>query len=1079
MSIVQYWRTSKRILAGLTLVAGGLLAVAQTPPGLEAAGVEASSGASAGQSAGPAPETSVPNAAPKGGAATVTQEQSARAGAEAAAEGTSLRAWAGRRIRAVEFAGVTTDMLAPLPEKLEVQPGQPLDPQKVRDALRQLYATGLYQALDVVGVPVGDEIILRFEGKPEMFVGRVDVVGAKSELLTTELIRSTKLDPGAPYSPTKLDPGAKEIESALARNGFFKPDIAYSTEAQPQYSQVNITYTVDLGKQARVGIVTVHGNPGFSPEEFRKKAKLKRGKKVTRDTTSDALNRLRKAYQKENRLEADVRVDKRIFDPATDTVDYDFLANQGEIIAVKTEGAKLSKRKIKRLVPVYEEGALDEDLLNEGARNIRDYFQRDGFFDTTVTHKIEMPDSDHDFVIYDIDKKRRHKVVAVRLMGNKYFDEDTLRERLNVTKASVLQRYGKFSQSLVTADVQAITILYKANGFNHVNVTPKVADNDEGKIATIAVSYQIEEGSQDRFGTVTIVGAKQMKVDDLRALMNTMPNQPYSLSDLGGDRDAILTYYLSHGFSQAQLDVNQTPDPADPQKVDIELAITEGEQFFVRNLVESGLHYTRQEVVDKQVTIHPGDSLDQSAILETQRKLYNLALFNEVNTSIQNPDGEEQRKNVLLQMTEAKRYIFTYGFGFEVQTGNPSTHCLTPAQVQVSCNPNGKLGFSPKVLFDVTRINFRGRNQSLTLQTAYGLLEQRATLSFLNPQFLGDPRLSLTVSGGYVSSQDVTTYAASSLSANFRVTQSLNLIPGTTRARDTLSYQFSYRRVKVDPNSLQVSPDQIPLLSEPVRVGGPGLNYLRDTRDVPLDATRGIYISAAEFLASGAFGSQADFNRLDVTNADYHAFGNKRKYVLARSTRVGLEFPFNGTVGIDASTANPTLPTVPLPERLYAGGATSHRGFGINQAGPRDLTTGFPIGGLAAFVNQIELRTPTASLPIVGDALSFVLFHDMGNVFKQPSDILPSFLRVNQPDGKTCRVVTLNNVCSFNYFSHAAGLGLRYKTPIGPIRGDFSYNLNPPIYPVFFDFEGSKSVVRPHVGKAPNFNFFFSIGQTF
>jgi outer membrane protein assembly factor BamA len=216
-----------------------------------------------------------------------------------------------------------------------------------------------------------------------------------------------------------------------------------------------------------------------------------------------------------------------------------------------------------------------------------------------------------------------------------------------------------------------------------------------------------------------------------------------------------------------------------------------------------------------------------------------------------------------------------------------------------------------------------------------------------------------------------------------------------------------------------------------------------------------------------------------VTNATFYAWGNKRKYVFARSTRLGLEFPFNGTVGIDASTINPTLPTVPLPERLYAGGAASHRGFGINQAGPRDLTTGFPIGGLAAFINQTELRTPTASLPIVGDSLSFVLFHDMGNVFKRGADILPSFLRVDQPHGETCRVVTLHNVCSFNYFSHAVGLGLRYKTPIGPIRVDFSDNLNPPIYPVYYNFNGSQSVVQPHVGKSPNFNFFFSIGQTF
>ena len=1067
-------------MAGLTLIALSLCAGAQT-----ATGGGATSGANAAQGKAE-PLTKAASANGKSGAvqqqsgAAVPQQNGKQTEATAAERAASLRSWAGRRIREVQFVGVTADMLAPLPKTLEVQAGQTLDPTKVRAALRALYATGLYQTVQVVGIPQGDGVILRFEGTSEMFIGRVDVVGAKPDVLTTELIRSTKLDPGAPYSQSMLEPASKLIDAALARNGYFKADISYTTETQPQFRQVNITYKVDLGKQARVGNVTVSGNPGFTEEQFRKKAKLKRKHKVTHNTTSDALNHLRKAYQKEDRLEADVKVDQQTFIPANDTVDYHFLANKGDIIAVKIEGAKLSKSSVKRLVPIYEEGALDEDLLNEGARNIRDSFQRKGFFDVAVTHDIERPDNDHDLLVYHVNKGKRHKVVAVQLAGNKYFDDDTIRERLNVTKASVLQRYGKYSQGLVNADVLAIKTLYKANGFNHVEVTSKVNDDDAPKIGTIAVSYQIVEGVQDRFGTVAITGDAEVKEPDLRALMNTQPNQPYSLANLGGDRDAILTYYLSHGFSQAQLDVNQTADPTDPQKINIQMDVTEGKQFFVKDVVLSGLHFTRPNVVDSQIKIHDEDPLDQTALLETQRSLYNLALFNEVNTAIQNPDGEEQRKNVLLQLTEAKRYIFTYGFGFEVQTGTPQSHCLTPSLQQVSCNPNGKFGLSPKVLFDATRINFRGRDQTLALQTAYGLLEQRAVLTFQNPRFFGNPRLSLSVSGGYINSQDVTTYAASSLQFSTRVTQLLNIIPTTTRARDTLIYQFSYRRVKVDPNSLQVSPDQIPLLSQPVRVGGPGLNYIRDTRDVPLDATRGMYTSVAQFIASAGFGSQADFNRLDITNSTYYAFGGKRKYVVARSTRLGFESPFNGTASIDASTANTNLQPIPLPERLYAGGATSHRGFGINSAGPRDLLTGFPIGGYGAFVNQTELRTPSASLPIVGDAISFVLFHDMGNVFKTPQDIAPSFLNLRQPNSDTCKIVmATGNVCSFNYFSHAVGLGLRYRTPIGPIRVDFSDNLNPPIYPVFFHFNGNTSVIDPHVGQAPHFNFFFSIGQSF
>jgi outer membrane translocation and assembly module TamA len=140
------------------------------------------------------------------------------------------------------------------------------------------------------------------------------------------------------------------------------------------------------------------------------------------------------------------------------------------------------------------------------------------------------------------------------------------------------------------------------------------------------------------------------------------------------------------------------------------------------------------------------------------------------------------------------------------------------------------------------------------------------------------------------------------------------------------------------------------------------------------------------------------------------------------------------------------------------------------------LQTGFPVGGSAAFVNSLELRLPPPTLPLVGSSVSFVVFHDMGNVFQNAKDMFPSFLRIDQPDRGTCRnVSTAIGTCDFNYFSHAVGIGARYGTPVGPIRLDLSYNLNPPIYPIIYDFSNNP----PHVGEAGHFNFFFSIGQSF
>jgi outer membrane protein assembly factor BamA len=295
----------------------------------------------------------------------------------------------------------------------------------------------------------------------------------------------------------------------------------------------------------------------------------------------------------------------------------------------------------------------------------------------------------------------------------------------------------------------------------------------------------------------------------------------------------------------------------------------------------------------------------------------------------------------------------------------------------------------------------------------------------------------------------------------------------------TLLYRFSFRQVKAEITS-GFDPNLVPLLSRPARVGGPGFSYIRDKRDSPIESHKGNYSTLDFSWASGYFGSEADFSRLLIQNSSYYKVG-KKGLVIARSTRFGLENSFRNTVLQEANSTVP-LPTgaaiIPLPERLFAGGGNSHRGFSINQAGPRDLQSGQPLGGASMFLNNFELRFPPVKWPYVADNLSFVLFHDLGNVFDTPDHLLRGLGHFSEGNQQDCNSLTPipGKTCDFNYLVSAVGAGVHYKTPIGPVRLDVGYNMNPATYPIR---TAPNVTTPPHIETLRRWNIFFSFGQTF
>ena len=1004
----------------------------------------------------------------------------------------SLEQWEGLPVRHITFAGVSADRLVPVASHLAQAEGTPLNRENLKRSLRQLFSTGLFETIAVEGVREEGGVTLIFRGTPRIFIGTVTVAGAKSATLNTQLERAGQLAPGTRFTSAKLSQALEQMRATLALNGFHEPVITQALTPHPEEQLVDIAFHVASGPQARVGTVDVTGDPGMTVDEFRRHAHLKAGEKVDHETDNRALAGVLKDYRREQRLEAEIKIESQQYAKENQKTNFRFSATQGPVVKVLVEGASISPVRLRRVIPIYEEGSVDEDLLNEGNRRLRDYYQRLGYFDVKVEHEPQSTVEGQVTILFKVRLGSRRRVERVSVEGNHYFDSATLKDLLSVHPADSIDHHGAYSQALVTADINALQAVYQNNGFSKAKITSVTSAGESkltasGKIAPFAVVYHIEEGEQLRVGTVSLEGNDHVDAAKLTPEMNTVAGQLLSPRNLAGDRDELLTDYMSRGFDQVHMEVVQQIETADASKVDVVFHITEGQQIFVRKVLLTGLHYTRPKTVAKAITLHPGDPLNETALMETQRNLYDFALFSEVDTAIENPSGDEPYKTVLLQVEEARRWALTYGFGLEAQTGAPQYNCGGILASGANCSPNGKTGVSPRVLADITRNNLFGREQSVSLRGTYGLLEQKIDLLFQNPHFEGNRNFGLTLSGGYANSLDVSTYVASKLETGVHWTEHFNTPGSRISKANTLIYEFDFRRVKVEASSLQVAPGEITLLSTAVRVGGPALTWIRDTRDSPMDAHRGTYTSFQAFLSDQGFAAQADFGRLDMSNSSYYKF-NKGRIVLARNTRYGQERAF-GALNYEL---------IPLPERLYAGGATSLRSFGPNSAGPRDPETGYPIGGAGALINSTELRLPPPTLPWLGNTVSLVLFHDMGNVFTNAGDAWASALRVRQPLRDNCKILPTSinppptpngpetstgqqGTCSFNYFSHAPGLGLRYHTPVGPIRLDFSYNLNPPIYPVVYNYSlsPSLSLSEMHVGEAPHFNFFFSLGQTF
>jgi outer membrane protein assembly complex protein YaeT len=968
------------------------------------------------------------------------------------------------RVVAVRVVTESGTVLEQDPPELTIQRGQPFSMDAESASLRQLFRTGQFADVrtELTDVPGG--VRVDFVVRQNLYINRVQIVGLREPPGESRAISALRLNVGEVFRESDMKDALDRLRQTLEDDGQYQAKLDYTATAHPDTLQVDIVVHVTPSPRARIGMITIQNETAYSEAELRGRLKLKQGSEITSDRLNRDAESARKWLAQKDYLGARVTLHRGAYDAESNTVPLEVTFYAGLEVRVTVEGAKVPDRTLRKLVPIYQEGAVDEDLLQEGRRALREWFERAGYFDAQVNYTMsdvsaeKSANASHTVarvVTYQVNRGGRHRLVGVEFSGNKYFSTAVLTARLRIQPAAYASA-GRYSTTLLQDDVTSIRTLYDANGFHECEVSSVIVDDYNGHHGELFVRFEVKEGQQTRVAELTIEGNQQLSRDELLGVIGSSEGQPYSDFNISSDRDNILALYYDQGFSEARFsaDVGKVPS-SDPPKVGLKYHITEGPQVLVARVLLGGYEHTRRGIIARQVGIQAGQPLSEGAVVETQRKLYNLGIFSRVSIAPQDPEGTNTRKTVVVIVDEARRYTLAYGLGFEAQRlGSGAT--------------GTGLSVAPRAILEITKANLTGRADALSFKVRASTIQGRALIAYTAPNYFASPNFNLQLTGFFEKARNIQTFTSRRYEASVQLAQKVS-------NTSSFLYRYAYRKVNTILNVSTISSEQLPLFNQNTDIAEFGASWLRDRRNSPSDPTRGDFENIDFAVAMKPVGSSVDFFRVFLQNSTYRPIG--RRLVFARSTRFGVQTPYGNTRSTD----------IPLPERFFAGGGTSLRGFALNQAGPRDPVSGFPIGGQALLVFNQDLRFPM-HLPFIGDRLGGAVFYDAGNVFPsirkisfRSSPPVPTLGSTVDAFNRPMNVCLTNCTNELNYFSHTVGFEFRYGTPIGPIAIDLGYLLNPAKFIVQSGTcpATAASACQTTISRLPSFQFFINLGATF
>ncbi len=943
-----------------------------------------------------------------------------------AAQGISYE---GQRVASVQLAGQPDGT----PRKLRALIAQPINAPysqaKVDETVAALKKSGDVKDVEVQVTPAAEGVQVVFILKPAYYFGVYTFPKAEKVFSYTRLLQAADYSKQEPFTQEKVEEAESNLLEFFHRTGFFMATVEPKMQIDEKHRVVNVEYVINLKRRAKFGDVIL---AGVSEQQTRrlneslrsirariKGAYIKPGKAYSLKRLTAATALLQQQLGKQHFLAARVKLVSTLYNPETNRTDIKYDVTEGPRIEIKLAGARVWGRTQKKLIPMYQENAVDPDLVNEGAQDLTSYFQAKGFFDAKVQSHIQRDPSGGVTVLYQINKGPRGKVEAIDFHGNEHFSDKDLKAAVPLSKRTPLIPFshGKYSEQLVRKSVKNIEGLYHGAGYSQVKVTPNVVKKDN----ELQITFQVDEGVRDVVDSLQIEGNTSLGQQELAPKgMNLEPGKPYSTQLLTKDRDQIMATYLDKGYLNVTFKSKVDHKKDDPHHVQVVYQINEGPQVHTASVDPVGAQHTRPEIIARNANIKVNKPLSETALLRGESQLYTLGIFDWASVDTRAPVTDNPDAAVLVKLHESKRNTIAYGFGFQVinrggsiPSGTIALPGLPPVGLPTKFTTSQKTFWGPEGSVEYTRRNFRGRAETVTLSAFGGRLDQRASASWANPTFWNTGWSStVTLSGERTSENPIFTARLAGAGWQFQHYLDRN-------RQKSVIFRYDFRRTSL---SNIVIPDLVLPEDQNVRLSSLSASFSRDSRDNPLDAHKGIYESFQLDLNPSFLGSSTSFGRFLGQTAYYRSLTSDSSLVWANSLRLGMEHAFGGA-------------HIPISESFFSGGGSTLRGFSLNGAGPqREVLVcpaenpncgeqiPVPVGGKMLVILNSELRFPLGiSAPLVGGALGGAVFYDAGNVYSN---------------------VSFKNVASD--LTHTVGFGFRYKTPVGPVRIDIGHLLNAP-----------------------------------